>query len=541
VSEAREPVDLRLVPAAVAAWAAAVLVTGVLDEVAVVAVLALVLLVAVVLAWQRRLASAAGGLLLGAGVAMAVLSSGTVHALASERGGLAALVDDGAVVTATGVLRTDTEPAPAAWAPSAPRSRCVMAVTSITDRGATRTVAARLLVTIEGSVEPLVRGTTVLVHGRLSPAGGARQDVSGTVVASTIEATAGAVGVDASVARWRAGLLAATVDLPPQARGLVPGMTLGDTSRVPDDLDRALRDAGLTHLTAVSGTHVSVVVLAVSAAAGAAGASRTLRATAISVALAAFVLLVHPEPSVLRASLMGLVGVGGILLGRPSRALPALAAAVVALLVVDPALVRSIGFALSVVATAAIVVMAVPAARLLSAIPRSLAHAVTVPLAAQSACGPILVLMDPVVSPWAVPANLAAAPAVLPAVLFGLAATAVHPLSPVVAGLLARASGVATGWIATVATTCAGFPGARLEWAPEAPGAIALASFTALGWLLAARSMRAVVRLRAAEGASGGGHRPVEVRALPWTRVVSSARGRLCACLRPTARPPRRL
>ena len=499
MSEQREPIDLRLVPAATVAWAAATVVTGVPDVGAVIAVvLSLVVLLVVVVAWQRWSGVAAGGLLLGVGVATAVLSSGAAHTFASERGGLVALVDEGAVVTVTGVLRTDMEPAPAPWAPSDPRFRCVLAATSVTERGATRTAAARLLVTIEGAADPLVRGTTVQVHGRLSPTGDARPDVAGTVVAGRVEVMGEATGVDASVARWRAGLLAATADLPPAARGLVPGLMLGDTSRVPDDLDQALRDVGLTHLTAVSGTHVSVVVLAVAAAAGAARASRSVRAGAIAVALVAFVLLVHPEPSVLRASLMGLVGVGGILLGRPSRAVPALAAAVVVLLVVDPVLVRSIGFVLSVVATAAIVLLAVPAARLLSAVPRSLAHAVTVPLAAQSACGPILVLIDPVVSPWAVPANLAAAPAVLPAVLLGLTATAVHPLSPVVAVLLARVAGVATGWIATVATTCAGLPGARLDWAPGVPGAIALASTTALVWLLVARSVRAAVRRRVA-------------------------------------------
>ncbi len=385
------------------------------------------------------------------------------------------------------MLRTDAESAPPPWDPTASTSRYVVSVRTLTARGTTRAAAARLLVTDPGPAAGLVRGTTVRVTGRLWAVDGGGARVAGGLSAGRVEVLRAAEGADAVVARLRAGLLDASDGLAAPARGLVPGMTVGDTSRVPLEVGTAMRDVGLTHLTAVSGTHVAVVALAVGFLTASLRAPRLLRAAVLALAVAGFVLLVHPEPSVLRAALMGLVGAGGLAVGRSSRALPALAAVVLALLAADPTLVRSVAFTLSVVATAAIVLLAVPAARAIGVLPARLAQAVTVPLAAQSACGPILVLLDPAVSLWAVPANLLAAPAVLPATVLGLLATAAHPVAPRWAEVLAQGAGLATGWIATVARVGAGLPGARLGWTPGAPGAVGLAALTALVWLLAAR------------------------------------------------------
>lgn len=538
MSEPREPIDLRLVPTGVASWCAAVWVTVGRDlrtSAAVAGVL--VVLLAVVVGARRRLTGSIGGIVLGLVAVVVVIASGAAQSAAEGRGGLPALIDDGAVVAVTGVLRTDAVPSPTPWDPAASRSRFVLAVTSVRARGTTRPAGARLQVTATDLPRGLVRGTTVRVLGRLATAEVSGAGVAGTISAGTVEVLRHAVGLDAGVARLRAGLLDATDDLWPQARGLVPGMTLGDTSRLPADVASDMRAVGLTHLTAVSGTHVAVVVLVVGSLAVRLRAPRVVRAAAAGSAICGFVLLVHPEPSVLRAALMGVIGIGGLLLGRASSALPALVATVVVLLSVDPGLVRSIGFTLSVVATAAIVLLAIPASRVLPAMPRVLVHAVAVPLAAQSACGPVLVLIDPAVSLWAVPANLAAAPAVLPATVLGLLATLARPLSAAVAAPLALGSGVATGWIAAVADVGAGLPGARLGWTPGASGAVALGALTALAWLLAVRALRSY-----RDREDRDGRRPLPRRVVSRASSWLAARGRLVLCPPPRAdrpRPPR--
>ena len=114
-------------------------------------------------------------------------------------------------------------------------------------------------------------------------------------------------------------------------------MTVGDTAAVPEDLEAALRTAGLTHVTAVSGAHFSLVAALVLALASAVRLPRPARVALTVASMGALVLVVHPSPSVLRAAVMGLVAVLGVLLGRPHRAPAALAATVVvSLIVVDP-------------------------------------------------------------------------------------------------------------------------------------------------------------------------------------------------------------
>ena len=465
-----------------------------------------------------------GSVVLAVAAGVAVLVSGAALTAGEHAGGIDALREEGAVVLVTGVLRTDAEVVTSPWDVTDRRCRAVLVATTLTARGSTRPTGARLVVTAAAPCDGWARGAVVRVSGPLADT--PVQGLAASVSARTAAIVRPVVGLDSVVAGWREGLRVATEALAPQARGLVPGMTLGDTSRVPAEVTRAMRDVGLTHLTAVSGTHVAVVVLVVGAGASAVRAPRLLRAVLLAVAVATFVLLVHPEPSVLRAALMGLVGVGGLLLGRGSRALPALAATVVLLLVVDPGLALTYGFVLSVAATAAIVLLAGPAAAAVPAVPRWAALAVTVPVAAQSACGPILVLLDPAVSVWAVPANVLAAPAVLPATVLGLLATAAAPVSPALAHLLAEGAGVATGWIAGVAVRCADLPGARLDWDPGVPGAVALAAVTALGWVLAARVAR--TRTTTAEPRRPRRHRS------------GATRGRLVPCPLPRARPRRR-
>jgi competence protein ComEC len=278
----------------------------------------------------------------------------------------------------------------------------------------------------------------------------------------------------------RTALLDITTDLSPQARGLVPGAAIGDTTRVPPDVTEAMRVTGLTHVTAVSGGHFAVVVATLTAACVMLRVPRALRVAVLAVAAVGFVLLVRPEPSVLRAAWTCAVALLGLALGRPSSGPAALATASTVLLVVDPWLARSFGFALSCAATGGLVLIAGPLARRLAPwLGRPLAFGLAVPLAAQAAVGPVLVLLDPSVPTTAVLANLLAAPALVPATVLGLVATVLAPGAPGLAHGVAWLAGIATGWIAAVARWCAGLPGASLPWPGGVGGALLLAAATA--------------------------------------------------------------
>ena len=118
------------------------------------------------------------------------------------------------------------------------------------------------------------------------------------------------------------------------------------------------RTAGLTHLTAVSGANIAILVSVVLLAGRWAGLRGRWLPVAGSLAMAAFVVLARPQPSVLRAAAMGAIALLAMVTGRRRRSLAALAAAALLLLLVDPWLARSYGFVLSVLATGGLVLLA---------------------------------------------------------------------------------------------------------------------------------------------------------------------------------------
>jgi competence protein ComEC len=280
--------------------------------------------------------------------------------------------------------------------------------------------------------------------------------------------------------RLRSGLRQACAGLPQDAGGLLPSLVVGDTTALPARLRDDLRTAGLTHITAVSGANVAIVVGTAIWLAARIGAGRRLRLVLAGGVLVGFVVLARPQPSVLRAAAMAAVALIGLALARRVRGVPVLAGAALLLLLVDPWLARSAGFALSCVATAALVLLAPAWARALSRhLPAPIATALAVPAAAQAACGPVLVLLQPSVSLAAVPANLLAEPAVAPATVVGVLAAAVAPVWPTGGHALAWLASWATGWIAAVAHRLASTPVAALPWPGGIAGALLLAALTA--------------------------------------------------------------
>jgi competence protein ComEC len=262
---------------------------------------------------------------------------------------------------------------------------------------------------------------------------------------------------------------------PGDAGALLAAIVVGDTSRVPTDLTAALRASGLTHVTAVSGAHFSLVVALVLALATAARAPRWARAAAALVATAGTVALVHPDPSVQRAAAMGLVAVLGLVAGRRGQAPAALATGVVALLVVDPWLGGEIGFLLSVLATGGLVLAGRPLAdRWAARLGRPPAEALALPVAAQLCCAPVLLVLAPSVATYAVPANVLAAPAVGPATVLGLLAGLVDPVCAPLARALAACAGAACWWVGAVARLTSALPGARTDWLEGRAGVLTL-------------------------------------------------------------------
>ncbi|SED69918.1 competence protein ComEC [Streptomyces sp. 2131.1] len=292
--------------------------------------------------------------------------------------------------------------------------------------------------------------------------------------------------------RLRAGLREATDGLGPDARALLPGLVVGDTSRVTPELHDAFRATDLTHLMAVSGSNLSILlVLLIGAPGRALRAERgglaprfgiSLRTTAVlgGGLTLAFVLVCRPEPSVLRAAACGLITLLAIGTGRRRTLIPALCAAVLLLVLYDPWLARSYGFVLSVLATGALLTLAPRWGEALRRrrVPPRLAEALAAAAAAQAVCSPVVVLLASRVSLVAVPCNLLAEFAVAPATVLGFAALAMAPVAMPLAGLLARVAGWPAGWIASVARTGAAFPGAEADWPGGLSGAALLAVLT---------------------------------------------------------------
>ncbi|MDP3208146.1 MAG: ComEC/Rec2 family competence protein, partial [Rhodoglobus sp.] len=298
--------------------------------------------------------------------------------------------------------------------------------------------------------------------------------------------------------------------LPGDGGDLLGGLAIGDTSAVDDDLDRAMKQSSLSHLTAVSGANCAIVIGLFMAAGAALGVPRWARIAASLLVLLAFVILVTPEPSVLRAALMAALVLAALQGGRPVRGIPVLALATLCLLIADPWLARSFGFGLSVLATAGLLVLAAPLARAIARwLPSWLALVIAVPTAAQLACQPVIILLNAALPSYGVVANLLAAPAAPLATVAGLAACVLLLVVPPLGALLCQLAWFPSAWIAAVAQFFSSLPGAQLPWLSGATGAVALAAlsvvivFAAVGRRWAAVAL--TVTIVGYAGVVGGG------------------------------------
>ncbi|MEU1280831.1 ComEC/Rec2 family competence protein [Streptomyces sp. NPDC005805] len=519
------PADLRLVPLALAAWGAAALALGASGRATAVGVV-----VSVSAAGALLLAGCAGGghragrdaparalrdpgagprlrATAVAGVLLCAAAGATVaglHMADLRRGPLPELARQGAVVTAEVAVRSDPRPLlPKAVGDRTAPETIVFDAEAVHVRGPhgeTTGLRTPVLVLVaaagrDSDWRSLLPSTRLRLSGSLAPP--KRPDDR---FAAVLRVRAGSgprvTGPPTTAQRFagdlRAGLREATDELPPDARALLPGLVVGDTSRMPADLQEAFEATDLTHLTAVSGSNLTIVLLLLIGPPGrallaergglAARLGITLRNTALlgGGLVLAFVVVCRPEPSVLRAAACGLVTLLAIATGRRRSLLPALAAAVLLLVLYDPWLARSYGFLLSVLATGALLTLAPRWSAPLQSrgVPPRIAEALAAAAAAQAVCGPVVAVFAARVSLVAIPCNLAAELAVAPATVLGFAALAAAPVAMPVAAVIAWCAGWPAGWIAAVARTGAELPGAGLHWPGGWVGGLLLAVVT---------------------------------------------------------------
>ncbi|MGV0745711.1 ComEC/Rec2 family competence protein [Mycolicibacterium sp. XJ870] len=264
--------------------------------------------------------------------------------------------------------------------------------------------------------------------------------------------------------------------LPTDQAAMLPALVLGDTSTVTGQTTAEFRAAGLTHLTAVSGANVTIVCGALLLTAALVGPRIAVGLAAVG--LVGFVIVVQPSASVLRAAVMGAVTLLAVLTHRRRRAVPALGASVLALMIAAPELAVDAGFALSVCATAGIVVVAPLWTRRLEdrGWPRPAAAAVSVAVVAQLVTAPLVAAISGTFSVVAVAANLAVAGVIPPITVLGTAAAAMAPVWPGGAQLLIRFTGPELWWLLSVARWAAAVPGSAVSTPSGLAGVVSVAA-----------------------------------------------------------------
>ena len=327
---------------------------------------------------------------------------------------------------------------------------------------------------------PVYPGDVVRLRGQIEPAPQsgdfaeylARSGIGYTVRSRSLEL----VGSDGSALamlenfrRFVAGLIATA--LPEPQAGLATAMAIGLRDLVPRNVASDFRAAGLSHVVAISGWHITLIGGLVSALLG--GFTPRRRSAAVLFVVAAYAILAGASPSILRAAVMASVVLLARESGRRGGAQAALSLTVLALLLVEPATITDAGFQLSVVATAGLLAWASRlrdslAAHLPKATPAWLLETLGVSLAAQAATLPLTLLDFERVSLVAPLANLLIAPLVAPSILLtvvGLLCGALMTvgLPGLVFAPLTLICALGVGAMFEIAHVCASLPYATLD------------------------------------------------------------------------------
>ena len=523
----REPLDLRLLPAAISCWAAALLAVhstaaGSLRLAAALGLLAVVALLLLPLGRRSpRIAAVLPQLLLCAGLAAGVALSAAQTHYGHQASGWNQAVESEAPVEVTFRVTRDSHPfAPRGDQQAGYRTEAV--VISHRSPGAEheRSVTAEVLIFSDAELRAGHR-----YRALVSAAPTASGDRTTALLRSFGDQSPQQLPPDA---RSRAHevfneLRSATRDHSRHGVGdapaLLPGVILGDRSGMSPELTEAMRVSGLTHLTVVSGTHTSLVLGALLGLARMMRMPRWGTVPLLLVGLLLFVMLVQPAPSVIRASVMGAIGALAVFAGRGRASSALLLSTVILLLGFSPWFAVQAAFQLSVAATLGIVLIGARLNDWFSLrLPRIISGPLALAVSAQLFVTPVLLPLSEGVTLYSVPANIVAAPLLPLATIPGTLAAVVSTTLPWgSAGLLWLAGFPAAG-IAAVGRTTAELPQALAPW-PEGPWGWVLAGlYTAAAVVLS----RLVITARRRPGWSEG-------------LLLSAAAGGLAAVIIPGA------
>ncbi|MCC9174570.1 ComEC/Rec2 family competence protein [Arthrobacter sp. zg-Y179] len=433
-------------------------------------------------AGSNSLRPGAAAFLRGAAVpaaAAALVCAGATGSLSARTNGpISGLIAEEAAITAELRAASDARPAAADRFTGKPRYLIDAVAESGTADSQRFGTSATLLVVGGKDYAPIRLGDRFSSAGSLQPLPAGDRNLALLRAAAPPDVTP-AGGWYAATAGLRGAFIQAAKDRGADVEGLLPGMVLGDRGGLDPGLEQAMKNTGLTHLTAVSGANCSYLLAFIFLSARALRMPRVPAVLLALTGLTAFVLLVRPDPSVLRAAVMGGLGALAVLSGRGRLSAALLFLSISVLLCMDPWLCGNYAFILSVCATLGLIVLGPHLVRVLSMrLPRWLAAALAIPIAAQLFCSPVLVLLQPQLPVYSVPANLVAAPVVPAVTIAGMLAVVLVGLAPVLAApplLLAAAGG---WWVAKTARSFESVPGALVAW-PEGSLGVLLMSMCA--------------------------------------------------------------
>lgn len=373
------------------------------------------------------------------------------------------------------------------------------------------------------SAAQLGRGSELQVGGVLKSADNVRPPAVGFMRAQKIVVLRAPPAWQSAVTRLKEELASIVQTHGGTYGALISGMALGDDRGLPKDVKEAMLTTSLTHLTAISGSHIAISLAVLRFALP---GHRRLRAAFTGIFLLSILLVVGPTPSVVRAVLMGAIAVWGLLLRRPGQPLNVLFAVTAATVLVNPWSALSLGFALSTVATAGIITLgryflnlardALPESFPFKRFAEAAIDATAIAVSAQMVTLPILALANPWLPTWGVVANLLVAPVVAPLTLLGLSAALTCLWLPSFAGLAAAVARPLATCLAQVSLWVADWPLARLPW-PEGSAGFMLAGIAtvACGWAIMA--LLKTLQLMPADAAA-------DLKSLDlWRRLLAAA------------------
>jgi len=389
---------------------------------------------------------------------------------------------------------------PVRW--SADRTRLLIDLDGLRDGLDLRTVSGRIQVTLYGETPPVGEGQRVALDLKLSPprafknpgafdypaflrregillVGSGRAD---SLVALTADDPPWPVWVK----RWAVSTTAG--HLPATSAALLGGLLLGEKTGLPPEASEAFRRAGVYHILAVSGFNVALLASSVFFVLSTLGVPRRVTAVVAGAALVGFALVVGGQASVLRATVMGLLLLGALLLDRESQLMNALALAVLLLLAWRPGDLGEPGFQLSFAATAGIIHLAPPLTSWLigKRWPGWLAAPMAVSLGAQAAVTPVMRDHFNQLSLIGIVANLVVVPMAAVGTTLGMLALLTAAVSAWAADVLFQALWPLLLALRAAVWVAARVPGAMVHlpapsWAAIAAWCVALALLPYLG------------------------------------------------------------